>query len=72
MITATFALIVTMFPGPMDSPGLVDFKMEYSDVYSSQFQTVQECRDHMRSIGEDLVVGLDQEGIRATFEFKCS
>jgi len=65
MIVATFALIITHYPGTMD------FQFEYTDVYPNSFQTVQECRYHMRKIGEDLVMGLDDAGIRAKFEFKC-
>lgn len=65
MIIATFALIIAHYPGAME------IQFEYTDVYPDLFQTVQECRDHMRKIGEDLVVGLDEAGIRAKFEFKC-
>ena len=65
MVKGFYILLISL------SPHISDYSEYGQGVYHTQFETVEFCREHMRSVGEEFVTLLDLEDISAKFEFWC-
>ena len=65
MVKGFYILLISL------SPHISNYSEYGQGVYHIRFETTETCREHMRSVGKEIVAVLDLEDISAKFEFWC-